>query len=257
VGFFARFEQRLEQAVSGAFAKAFRSAVQPVEVAAALQREVDNSAQILSRNRRLVPNQFHVELSPADHERLAPYSSTLAQELTEMLHEHAGEQSYVFTGPVSIDFDEREDLSTGRFRVRSSALSAATPEPRRPASDTAVRRAPAILEVNGVRHPLEPPGLVVGRGSEADLRIDDPGVSRRHVELRVDRADAGRSGGSGLSVVDLGSTNGMLVDGHRVQHAELEDGSTIRIGTTTMTVRRAPARGRVDAGDDGWGGSGV
>ena len=83
MGMLQRFENRLEQLVSGAFAKAFRSAVQPVEVAAALQREVDNSAQILSRNRRLVPNQFHVELSPQDHERLAPYSSTLADELVD------------------------------------------------------------------------------------------------------------------------------------------------------------------------------
>ena len=127
MGILQKFENRLEQMVSGVFAKAFRSAVQPVEVAAALQREVDNSAQILSRNRRLVPNQFHVELSAADHDRLAPYSSTLAQELTEMLREHAHEQSYVFTGPVTISFDEREDLTTGRFRVRSAALAKVTP----------------------------------------------------------------------------------------------------------------------------------
>ena len=65
MGVLQRFENRLEQFVSGTFARAFRSAVQPVEVAAALQREVDNSAQILSRDRRLVPNNFHVELSPA------------------------------------------------------------------------------------------------------------------------------------------------------------------------------------------------
>ena len=121
MGMLQRVESRLEQAVSGAFAKAFRSAVQPVELAAALQREVDNSAQILSRNRRLVPNQFHVELSPTDHERLAPYSSTLSDELSDMLRDHAHEQSYVFTGPVAITFHEREDLSTGRFRVRSAA----------------------------------------------------------------------------------------------------------------------------------------
>src|SRR5687767_13280983 len=99
MGVLQRFENRLEQLVSGAFARAFRSAVQPVEIAAALQREVDNSAQILSRNRRLVPNNFHVELSAADHERLAPYGSQLAAELTDMLREHAEEQSYVFTGP--------------------------------------------------------------------------------------------------------------------------------------------------------------
>lgn len=232
MGMLQRFESRLEQMVSGAFAKAFRSAVQPVEVAAALQREVDNSAQILSRDRRLVPNNFHVELSPTDHDRLAPYSSTLAQELVEMLHEHAQEQSYVFTGPVTIDFDVKDDLTTGRFRVRSAALSDVHPSAS--VTDTQVRRASVILEVNGMKHPLDPPGIVVGRGTDADLRINDPGISRRHVEVRVYPAS---SGTPQVSVVDLGSTNGMLVNGQRVQQATLENGGTVKIGNTTMTIR--------------------
>jgi len=80
-GVLQRFEKRLEGAVTGAFARAFRSAVQPVEIAAALQREVDNSAHVLSRDRRLVPNDFSVELSPADHERLTPFGATLIEEL--------------------------------------------------------------------------------------------------------------------------------------------------------------------------------
>jgi hypothetical protein len=233
VGVVQRFENRLEQLVSGAFARAFRSAVQPVEVAAALQREVDNSAQILSRDRRLVPNNFHVELSAADHDRLAPYGSTLATELTEMLREHARDQSYVFTGPVSISFDSADDLSTGRFRVRSAAMAKVTPSPEHRSGDTAVRRAGVVLEINGIEHPLVPPGLVIGRGNEADLRVNDPGVSRRHVELRV----APGEGGPLVSVIDLGSTNGVLVDGRRVDGATLRDGSTIKIGNTTMSVR--------------------
>jgi hypothetical protein len=244
MGLLQKFESRLEQLVSGAFARAFRSAVQPVEVAAALQREVDNSAQILSRDRRLVPNQFHVELSPQDHERLAPYSSTLADELVEMLRDHAHEQSYVFTGPVSISFDEKDDLSTGRFRVRSSALAKVTPQSQSSVTDTAVRRAKVILEVNGMRHPLDPPGIVVGRGTDADLRINDPGVSRRHAEIRISPAE---SGVPTVSVVDLGSTNGMLVNGHKVSQATLDDGATVKIGNTTMTIRHvresSPAEG--------------
>ncbi|MGA8209500.1 MAG: DUF3662 and FHA domain-containing protein [Nocardioidaceae bacterium] len=237
MGFLQRFENRLEQMVSGAFAKAFRSAVQPVEIASALQREVDNSAQILSRNRRLVPNRFHVDLSPSDHARLAPYSGTLVEELTEMLREHAHDQAYVFPGPVTIDFEQDDELTTGRFRVRSSAMATVTPAAGRAASETAVRRARAVLEVNGTRHPLDPPGLVVGRGSEADLRIDDPGVSRRHAEIRVEARPSASPGDTGVSVVDLGSTNGLLVNGSKVQQATLADGGTIKIGNTTMTVR--------------------
>jgi hypothetical protein len=233
MGVLQRFENKLEQFVSGTFARAFRSAVQPVEVAAALQREVDNSAQILSRNRRLVPNNFHVELSPADHDRLSPYGSTLSQELTEMLREHAEEQSYVFTGPVTISFDKVDELGTGRFRVRSAAMARVTSSDQGSVTDTAVRRARVVLEVNGMRHPLEPPGLLIGRGTDADLRINDPGVSRRHAEIRVlPAADA-----PAVSIVDLGSTNGMLVNGQRVEQAQLDDGATVKIGNTSMTVR--------------------
>ena len=238
MGVLQKFETRLEQLVSGAFARAFRSAVQPVELAAALQREVDNSAQILSRDRRLVPNSFHVELSPVDHDRLTPYGSTLADELTEMLRDHAEEQSYVFTGPIQITFEQTDELSTGRFRVRSAALAKVTSASGGDVTDTAVRRAGAVLDVNGVTHPLEPPGLVVGRGNEADLRVNDPGVSRRHIEIRVHPGERRPQ----LSVSDLGSTNGLYVNGQRVEQATLDDGSEIRIGNTTMTVHHVAAQ---------------
>jgi hypothetical protein len=100
VGGLQRLESKLEQLISGAFAKAFRSAVQPVEISAALHRECDNNAQILSRDRRLVPNDFHVELSQTDLDRLSPYDSALAEEMVSQLREHADQQSYVFPGPV-------------------------------------------------------------------------------------------------------------------------------------------------------------
>ncbi|MDP3970021.1 MAG: DUF3662 and FHA domain-containing protein [Nocardioides sp.] len=228
------FENRLEQIISTAFARTFRSAVEPVEISSALQRELENSAQILSRDRRLVPNQFHVELSPADSDRLSPYGSTLSSELTEMLRDHASQQSYVFTGPVQITFETSEDLTTGRFRVRSQALSSVTPSSR-PGAGAAGRKNGAVLEINGVRHPLEPPGLVIGRGSEADLRVDDPGISRRHVEIRVEADAEGEL--PHLTAIDLGSTNGLLVDGERVKRARLSDGTHVKAGNTTMVVR--------------------
>jgi Protein of unknown function (DUF3662)/FHA domain len=230
MGMLQRLESRLEQAVSGAFAKAFRSAVQPVELAAALQREVDNSAQILSRNRRLIPNTFAIELSAVDFERLQPYSQTLSEELIGMLRDHADEQHYVFAGPVSIDFSQEDDLVTGRFRVRSHATAQVVSHsaPVRPG-----RRPSVFIEVNGGSHPLPAPGMVLGRGSEADLRINDPGVSRRHAELRV----SGAPDRPAVTVVDLGSTNGTLVDGRRVSEAPAQDGTVVRIGNTDVTVR--------------------
>ena len=229
MGGLQRLEHRLEQMISGAFAKAFRSAVQPVEISAALQRECDNNAQILSRDRRLVPNDFHVELSSTDLDRLAPYDSALADEMAQQLHAHADQQGYSFPGPVTIAFEPAEDLTTGRFRIRSRAQAKVTGS----ATYTQVGRAKAVLEVNGTRHPLQPPGLVVGRGTDADLRINDPGVSRRHVEFVVEST----GGGLAIKVVDLGSTNGMLVDGHRITSTGVRDGTQVKIGNTTMTVR--------------------
>lgn len=226
------FERRLEQMVSGVFARAFRSAVQPVEISAALQRELDNNAQILSRDRRLVPNSFHVELAATDMERLSPYSSTLARELTDQLQDHADAQSYVFAGPISIGFESTDELTTGRFRVRSQAQAQVTGH----STHTQVSRARAVLEVNGTRHPLQPPGLVVGRGTEADLRINDPGVSRKHVEFLV-LSLGSETTDPELEVHDMGSTNGMLVNGRKVPRAVLHEGSTVKIGNTTMTVR--------------------
>ncbi|UPK75103.1 DUF3662 and FHA domain-containing protein [Nocardioidaceae bacterium SCSIO 66511] len=238
MGVLQRFEQRLEDAVSGAFARAFRSAVQPVEIAAALQREIDNSAQVLARNRYLVPNAFTVELSSADFERLSPYGGTLSAELTNLVNEHVNEQRYTLAGPLRIDFEERLDLSTGRFRVHSQAKASVTPVAGQSLSDTAIGRAPVLIEVNGVRHPIEPPGLVLGRGTDADLRINDPGVSRRHAEIRISLMGQQVS----VSVVDLGSTNGIVVDGQRVTQAMLRDGSEIRMGNTTIKVRNPHAQ---------------
>ena len=228
------FEQRLEQAISGAFARVFRSAVQPVEIAAALQRECDNNAQILSRDRRMVPNDFHVELSQVDLDRLAPYDTALADELVAQLKLHADSQGYVFPGPLSVAFETADDLTVGRFRVRSRARAKVTAT----STPTQVRRARAVLEVNGTRHPLQPPGVVVGRGSEADLRINDPGVSRRHVEFLVESAyGAGREEVS-IEVHDLGSTNGVKVNGRRVDVARpqsLKPGDVIELGTARLT----------------------
>ncbi|MCW2855721.1 MAG: Forkhead-associated protein [Marmoricola sp.] len=231
-----RFENRLEQMISGVFARTFRSAVQPVEISSALAREADNSAQVLSRDRRLIPNDFHVELSEADHERLDAFGPALPAELASLLKDHAAAQSYVFTGPVSITLEIAEDLTTGRFRVRSKAVAKVS-QSGPDVTETQVRRASAVLEINGEHLPLSPPGIIVGRGNDADLRVNDPGVSRRHVEIRV----AHDADGPRVSVHDLGSTNGVLVNGRRVENAAIADGAEIRIGNTTMTLRQRQA----------------
>ena len=229
MGALQRFEQRLENLISGVFSRSFRSAVQPVEISAALQREVDNNSQILSRDRRLVPNEFHVELADGDLERLSPYDNAMARDLAEQLEEHAEAQGYVFPGPVEIHFEQAHDLPTGQMRVRSQARASVTGgEDHR----SRARSPRVVLEINDTRHPLLPPGVVVGRGAESDVRINDPGVSRRHIEFGCSETGDGLR----VSVQDLGSTNGMLVDGHRVDRAVLGEGSTVRIGSTDIRV---------------------
>lgn len=238
MGVFDRFERRIEGAVNGVFARAFKGDVQPVEIAARLQRELDSEAKLMSRDRHLVPNEFVVRLSRHDYDRLAPYGKTLMNELLPELKQHAADMGYVFNGPIMIHLELDESLPTGRFTVSSSAV-AETGEPTGFPADSPVATLPTVasrtrmvLEVNGVRHPLKPPGLVIGRGTDADLRINDPGVSRRHAQIRV----IARGDTLDLDIIDLGSTNGVVLNGQRVQRAPLGEGSRIEIGNTRMLV---------------------
>lgn len=231
MGLFDRFENRIEGAVSGIFARAFKGDVQPVEIAQRLQRELDSEAKLLSRDKRLVPNEFTVCLSRHDYDHLVPYSKTLTAEIVPELREHAAERHYVFNGPISIAYELDPELPTGKFTVSSQAV-AGVEQADGPASTTMIRRAPLVLEVNGVRHPLTPGTLLIGRGSEADLRINDPGVSRRHAQVSV----VPQGDDLLITIEDLGSTNGIIVDGAKVAQQRLADGSRIEIGSTRMLV---------------------
>lgn len=230
MGVFDRAEKKIGAAVDKVFARAFKGDVQPVEIATGIQRELDAEAKLLSRDRRLVPNAFTVALSPHDYNRLFPYSKTINAEITPTIREHAVERSYVFNGPIQILYVLDQGLTTGQFKISSRAVASAPETGRAP-----VRRpgnAPLVLEVAGVRHPLIPPGLVIGRGSDADLRINDPGVSRRHAMISV----TGTPGNLTITIEDLGSTNGVTVDGARVSRAHLGEGTRIEIGNTRMLV---------------------
>jgi hypothetical protein len=269
VGVLKRFEQRLEGLVNGTFAKVFKSEVQPVEIAGALQRECDNNATIWNRERTVVPNDFVVELSTPDYDRLSPYAGQLGDELASMVRDYAKQQRYTFMGTIKVHLEKAEDLDTGLYRVRSRTLASSTSQPRGAAADrgsgpagpggqnglpprpsgpppmpshapgggpggplprTETRR---WVEINGTRHQISGSSMVLGRSTEADVRVDDPGVSRKHCEIRV------QGGGSPASVQDLGSTNGIVVDGQHTTRATLRDGSRIVVGSTTIIYRQA------------------
>jgi len=239
VGVLQRFERRLEGLVNGAFAKAFKSEVQPVEIAAALQRECTDRAAIVGKGRTMVPNDFTVELGQHDYDRLQTYSEPLGSELAAMVEEYGQEQSYSFLGPVEIHFNLVPDLDTGMFRITSRGVAGVvgmTPAPPMAGPAQAMRQpagprhggGPSFLEINGSVHPLNQPVTVLGRGTDVDLRIDDPSVSRRHAEVRI---------GPSPMIADLGSTNGIVVNGQHTTQAPLQDGSTIVLGSTTIVFR--------------------
>jgi hypothetical protein len=231
VGVLQRFERRLEGLVEGAFARVFGGVVQPVEVAAALQREAADKKAIVGAGRVLVPNAYVVELGSSDFERLGEYDEPLRAELAAMVREHADEQGWSFVGAVRVAFELVEELDTGVFRVRS-AVVADTPDPRGP--QTAGVGRPRLVLPAGSGTPertvlLTSARMVVGRGADADLRLPDTGVSRSHAELRVE--------GDTVRVVDLGSTNGTTVNGRPVDSAVLHDGDRIEVGATPMVFR--------------------
>jgi pSer/pThr/pTyr-binding forkhead associated (FHA) protein len=246
VGVLQAFERRLGGLVEGAFAKVFKGDVQPVEIAGALQRETDNRKNIIGQGKVLVPNEFTVELGDHDHARLAEWAEPLGDELAAMVREHASEQGYSFIGPVKVGFEHVPEVGTGVFRIRSTAVageippdpvmaarSPAAPQTRGSAGSEFAGRPRLIVAAAGAAessYPLRDAVTVIGRANESDLRLEDPGVSRRHAEIRVS--------GSESEIVDLGSTNGIRVNGKPVPSARLLDGDRIDLGSTSLVFRR-------------------
>ena len=256
MGLLQKFEDSLDRVVNGAFAKAFKAEVQPVELAAALQRDVDDRASVLDRDRTVIPNVFHVELSDHDYKRLAVFKDALAAELATLVTTYAGEQHYTLLGEVRVTLGEDDELETGIFRVRSEAkaevtsragvVEAVDPAPPAPAAQSSAAPAepestsspdeqPAPqsggqprLEVGGQAYPLVRAITLMGRGTDADIRVEDPGVSRKHCEIVV---------GNPAIIRDLKSTNGTFVDGNRIDECALTEGSIVKLGGTAFTFR--------------------
>lgn len=288
MGVLKKFEQRLEGLVNGTFAKVFKSEVQPVEIAGALQRECDNNASIWNRERTVVPNDFIVELSPHDHERLSPYSGQLGNELAGMVREYAEAQRYTFMGPLQVNLEKADDLDTGLYRVRSRTLAAEEPQQQAPAQPTqpGYGRPPAApapgapwQQGGGAQYaappppPAAPPRPRPRRPRRRPRRRQCaplPGRRPRHLGAPLDRGErrpppdlrerlrarplhrGGRPHRRPRSVpqarrdpprnpsmvLDLGSTNGIVVDGQHTQRATLRDGSRIVVGSTTIVYRQ-------------------
>ncbi len=226
MGILDSVERGLERAVNGAFARTFRSGVQPVEIASALKRELDIGAVIVDRDRILAPNRFVVRLAPKDADRLRGMGTALEQELVGVVLKHARRQNYQLLGEPDVELQADESLTTGVLEISATQVEGAVDWT-------------AAIDVDGTRHELPRGTTTVGRGSDCGIRITDTAASRKHLEIIWD-------GAAGIAR-DLGSTNGSKINGQRFREAALQPGITITIGQTSLTFQLVPARTRAAA----------
>jgi len=242
-------ESKLAGLVEGTFSRAFKSEVRPVEIARKLAREMDEH-RVQSLSRTYAPNEYSVWLSPEDREQFAGYEDELGGELSGYLLEHARRERLALLTPPRVGFKTDERLRLGEFGIQarlvrphedpagepsqgeeghtmvystSSRLSEPLREPN-------VRRGAARLRMDGRTEVLGSGGAVLGRSRDCDIVLDDVNVSRRHAEVRP-------SGGS-WTVRDLGSTNGVKVNGRRLEPTRaqsLKPGDVVELGTSRAT----------------------
>lgn len=249
-------EQRVEGLVEGLFGRAFRTPVQPIELARKLAKEMDDHRTI-SVSRVYVPNEYTVYLSPPDREQFVQYEASLRQELAGYLTEHARREGYALLSPPLVLVEQDEDLAIGEFgiatRTAEPERAQAEPGSSPAASDPGATRiftppsveaanvaapglgelavAPGALVVGNERHELGGERTVVGRGRDCDLTVEDPNISRHHAEIRREQG--------AYWIVDLRSTNGVEVNGQQVERSRLEDGDTIVLGRTEIQFVRS------------------
>jgi hypothetical protein len=248
-------ESKLESLFEGIFGRAFRTNVQPVELARKLVKEMDDHRNV-SVSRVYVPNEYSVYLAPGDREQFSTYESQLRDELGDYLAEHARREGFVLLTPPRVEFETDDDLDVGVFGIATRMVqpsgreaegpptdpepgatmvykpSAPLPQPTEAASpvELGVQREVAVLSWAGERREIDERRAVIGRSKEADIQVTDPNVSRRHAEVRQE--------GATYWLVDLDSTNGIEVGGKRLKRLKLEDGTRFTIGSTEITFSR-------------------
>jgi hypothetical protein len=240
-------ESKLAGLVEGTFSRAFKSEVRPVEIARKLAREMDEH-RVQSLSRTYVPNEYAVWLSTEDREQFSGYEDELRSELSGYLLEHARRERVALLTPPEITFKTDERLRLGEFGIQARLVRphedpAAAPSQgeeghtmvystsdriSEPLREPDPRRGTAKLRIEGRTELLGSGGATLGRSREADIVLDDANVSRTHAEVRP-------SGGS-WTVRDLGSTNGVKVNGRRIQGPQsLKRGDVIELGTSRAT----------------------
>ena len=209
------FERRLERIVEGAFSRAFKSGLRPIEIGRRLTREMDDSRSIGVRGGTVVANHFTVRLSRQDADEFALVTDTMQRELADLARDHAREEGYTFMGPVEVDFVVDPSMRIGAFSVEA-----------RLRQGVGGAGAGSLVLPSGERFVLGDTVVSIGRLPESTLVLEDPNVSRQHAEIRPS--------GNGFVLTDLGSTNGSKVNGMKVSERVLQDGDELTFGSTTF-----------------------
>ncbi|MFP5320534.1 MAG: FhaA domain-containing protein [Acidimicrobiia bacterium] len=209
------FERRLERIVEGAFARAFKSGLRPIEIGRRLTREMDDSRSIGVRGGTVVANHYTVNLSKQDADEFAQVTDTMQRELADLARDHAREEGYTFMGPVEVDFHVDPGMRVGAFSVEA-----------RLREGEGGAGAGSLVLPSGERFVLGETVVSIGRLPESTLVLEDPNVSRQHAEIRPS--------GTGFVLADLGSTNGSKVNGIKVSERVLQDGDELTFGGTSF-----------------------
>jgi hypothetical protein len=253
-------ETMIASLVEGTFGRVFRAEVRPMELARKLAREMD-AHRTVSVSRTYVPNEYSVWLSPRDRERYEGVEHEVIDELCAYLLEHARREDLIMASPPHISFHTDERLSLGEFGIQARLVRAdgeahgeyAQPPPpapvaehgntmvysaaarvQEPLADAHARGAPqrALLALGGRRLLVPPGGGTLGRSRDCDVVLDDAGVSRRHAEIRP--------APGGWTLADLGSTNGVRVNGQQLRGVRpLHPGDRVELGSTEIVFEVA------------------
>lgn len=218
MGFLDSFERSVERLVGGAFAKAFSAGVHPLEIVAALKREMDSRAKSASRTRTVAPHHYTCGLSTEDHARLIRLGEPFLQEISGALADYARVRGYGLADRHSVTLAISGSLSEGMVEVTSTPVGPVVWIP--------------TLTWDSVRYPLVKKSTVMGRGTDTDVHVVARGVSRHHAEVRWD--------GKRAEVVDLGSTNGTTLNAEKVTRAALPDRCTLGVGQARILFEVVP-----------------
>ena len=209
-------EHRLERMVDGVFFRRSRGSIRPIERGRRLVRDMDDNRSVDVKGRRIVPNDFTVMLNAADHAGFDDIEDALVAELAEAAREYAREEGYHFMGPVTVQLAVDNGLRTGRFNIVSQ-LKQATSGPGMG----------SLVLPSGERVDITETPIVIGRLPECRVSVNDSNISRRHAEVRMTP--------TAYVVIDLGSTNGTMVNGVKIAGEQrLRDGDIISVGSTHL-----------------------